>query len=430
MEKLSQVLGALGTWCGQNKYLSAIKNSFQNFMPLTIAGALGVLWGNVLVNAQTGLGSLFAPIMALQFLNPAFSAIQFATISCITIGITFGVAQEIGESNGHKGYFTGLVGLTCWLAVTQNVITVDGVTFSGLSTGSLGATGLFTGMIVGIVSIEIFSKLSSIRQLKIKMPDTVPPGVAKSFEVLIPAFLTLTIISLIGLACYIMTGGLYLNDVIKTSIQGPLSGIGATLPGLIVIYLLVQAFWLVGIHGNNMLSAVTESLFTPLILANMEAFANHQPVEHIFNTTFIQMFVTFGGSGIVLALTIAIFLVGKREDNKAVAKLSIVPNMFNINETVVFGIPLVLNPILGIPFIFGPTVSIVVGYLLSAIGFCPKTVLQVPWTTPPVIFGFLATGANIRGAISQLIALFAVVLCYMPFLIIYERYQNKQETQA
>ena len=126
MDKMADVLGRVGAWCGQNKYLSAIKNAFQTFMPLTIAGAIGVLWCNVLVNADSGLGMFWEPIMALDFINPAFSAIQFATISCITVGITFGIAQEIGESNGETGYFAGLLGLACWLAVTQNSYTIEG----------------------------------------------------------------------------------------------------------------------------------------------------------------------------------------------------------------------------------------------------------------------------------------------------------------
>ncbi|RGS82586.1 PTS sugar transporter subunit IIC, partial [Thomasclavelia ramosa] len=100
MDKMADVLGRVGAWCGQNKYLSAIKNAFQTFMPLTIAGAIGVLWCNVLVNADSGLGMFWKPIMALEVINPAFAAMQFATISCITVGITFGIAQEIGEANG------------------------------------------------------------------------------------------------------------------------------------------------------------------------------------------------------------------------------------------------------------------------------------------------------------------------------------------
>ena len=451
MDKMADVLGRVGAWCGQNKYLSAIKNAFQTFMPLTIAGAIGVLWCNVLVNADSGLGLFWKPIMALEFINPAFSAMQFATISCITVGVTYGIAQEIGESNGETGYFAGLLGLACWLSVTQsgfsNYALVEGAdkaakvvlsdagamtTFTGISGNALGATGLFTGMIVGIVSIEIFCALRKVDKLKLKMPESVPPGVARAFEVLIPAVITLAIIAIIGRLAEMATGQ-YLNDLISTYIQGPLGAIGASIPGVIVIYILIGLFWLVGIHGNNMLAAVKEAIFTPIMLENIETFSKtndaHSDELGIFAMAWLQMFGEFGGSGVTIGLVISILVFGKREDNRTIAGISSVPALFNINETVTFGIPLVLNPILGIPFVLTPLATIMVGYILTVIGFCPKAVINTPWTTPPILHGFLTTGANVMGAVSQAIALVVSIVVYAPFLIAYERFQNKQAAE-
>ena len=430
MDKMADVLGRAGAWCGQNKYLSAIKNAFQNFMPLTIAGAIGVLWCNVIVNETTGLGIFFKPIMALSFLNPAFQAVNFCTISCITVGITLGIAQEIGVWNmgaEKAGYIPGLVGLAAWLSVTNTSHVIEGAKdpFTGVAGNELGATGLFTGMIIGVLAVELFCFFEKQDALKIKMPDQVPPGVARAFEVLVPATLTLIVTACIGSASYNLTG-LYLNDVIKNGIQGPLGAVGATIPGVMIIYLISMLFWLVGIHGANMLSAVKEALFTPLALENVEAFNRHETPKNIINMYALQMWGEFGGSGVTLGLVIAIFIFGKREDNKAIASLSLVPGLFNINETVTFGIPMVLNPILGIPFVIAPLSTIVAGYILTVIGFCPVACLIIPWTTPPVIFGFLATGANVMGAISQAILIVLSTIIYSPFLIAYEKYQNKQ----
>ena len=458
MDKMADVLGRAGAWCGQNKYLSAIKNAFQNFMPLTIAGAIGVLWCNVLVNETTGLGMFFKPIMALDFLNPAFQAVNFCTISCITVGITLGIAQEIGVWNmgaEKAGYIPGLVGLAAWLSVTNTVqsaglISVTSKAGKGLGTildfaklpkgatvgtitaingNELGATGLFTGMIVGVLAVELFCFFEKQDALKIKMPEQVPPGVARAFEVLVPATITLIITACIGSACYNLTG-LYLNDVIKNGIQGPLGAVGATIPGVMIIYLVIMLFWLVGIHGNNMLSAVKEALFTPLALENVEAFNKGETPKNIINMYFLQMCGEFGGSGVTIGLVIAIMIFGKREDNKAIASLSLVPGLFNINETVTFGIPMVLNPILGIPFVFACLVTILVGYVLTVIGFCPVACLTVPWTTPPIVFGFLACGASIMGAVTQAILIVVSTVIYTPFLISYEKYQNKQAAEA
>ena len=434
MDKMADVLGRAGAWCGQNKYLSAIKNAFQNFMPLTIAGAIGVLWCNVLVNESTGLGIFFKPIMALSFLNPAFQAVNFCTISCITVGITLGIAQEIGVWNmgaEKAGYIPSLVGLAAWLSVTNTSHIVEGAkdAFSGISSNELGATGLFTGMIIGVLAVELFCFFEKQDALKIKMPDQVPPGVSRAFEVLVPATLTLIVTACIGSACYSLTG-LYLNDVIKNGIQGPLGAVGATLPGVLIIYLVIMLFWLVGIHGNNMLSAVKEALFTPLALENVEAFNRGETPKNIINMYALQMWGEIGGSGVTIGLIIAIFIFGKREDNKAIASLSLVPGLFNINETVTFGIPMVLNPILGIPFVIAPLVLQIVGYTLTVIGFCPVACLTVPWTCPPIIFGFLATGAQIMGAVTQAILIVVSTVIYVPFLIAYEKYQNKQAAEA
>ena len=251
------------------------------------------------------------------------------------------------------------------------------------------------------------------------MPDQVPPGVSRAFEVLVPAILTLIITACIESAYYNITG-LYLNDIIKNSIQDPLGSLGATVPGFIILYLVIMLFWLVGIHGNNMVSAVKESIFTPLALENVEAFNKGQTPKNIINMYAIQMWGEIGGSGCTLGLVIAIFIFSKREDNKAIASLSLIPGLFEINETVTFGIPFVLTSI----------VLEIVGYVLTVIGFCPVSCLTVPWTCPSLIFGFLATGVNIMGAVTQAILIAISVVIYTPFLISYEKYQNKQAVEA
>ena len=476
MDTFADRLGRIGAWFGQNKYLGAIKNAFQNFMPATIAGAVGVLWTNVLVNDTVvqgnaqGLGGIFKPIMVLAPINTVFAAISFCTISCISVGVVMLVAQEIGEANGETGAFPAVLGFIAWGVVTPtahavttlassltdsagiaiaigDVLTKGGVadlskvgTFTGFGADYLGATGLFTALIVGIVALEIYNAFRKMDSLKIKMPEQVPPGVSRAFEVLIPTFLTLVVVGLIGWLVQI-TSGQYVNDLIKTAIQQPLLNIiGDNIVAVMFMYVLISLFWLVGIHGNNMLSAVKEPIFRPMLYANTALFTEGKTIAltpeikahgyYTMNLTMMQMFAEWGGSGVTLGLVIAIFIFSKREDNRAIATLSIVPGLFNINETVTFGIPLVLNPILGIPFILAPVVCIFVGWLLVTIHFCPYIVLEVPWTMPPILLGFLATGGSIMGAISQIIVIVVATLIYIPFLLVYENYQNKQASQA
>ena len=190
----------------------------------------------------------------------------------------------------------------------------------------------------------------------------------------------------------------------------------------------IMLFWCVGIHGNNMVAAVKSAIFDPMILENMEIYTktgDMNQVPNVLNIVMMQMFAEWGGSGITLALIISIFMFSKREDNRTIATLSIVPGLFNINETMTFGIPLVLNPILDIPFIIAPVITVVIGYILTLIGFCPKAVIVTPWTTPPILNGFLATGGNIMGAVSQILVIGIAVIIYTPFLLMYEKSQNE-----
>ena len=465
MDAFADKLGRVGAWCGQNKYLNAIKNGFQNFMPATISGAVGVLWTNVLVNSSTGLGALWKPIMALEVLNPIFAAMQYATISCITIGVTMLVASEIAEANGETGSYPAVLGFILFMMVTptsfaakdlgasyidakgishgftlgqfinvtgeaaKNKITADSFSYSGIMSSYTGATGLFTGLIVAIVGMELYNMFRKNDGLKIKMPEQVPPGVARAFEVLIPTCLTAIVVGAVGLVCQLATGA-ELNALIYNVIQKPLQNIiGNNLFAVCIMYVIIMLFWCVGIHGNNMVAAVKEPIFRPLLYANTAAYTAHNEIPYVMNLTMIQMFAEFGGSGVTIGLVIAILIFSKREDNRTIAGISIVPGLFNINETMTFGIPLVLNPILDIPFILAPVVTVIIGYILVSSGFCPKIVLEVPWTMPPVLFGFVATGGKPMGAVAQLIVLAVSVLVYIPFLIAYEKFQAKQAAE-
>ena len=465
MDAFADKLGRVGAWCGQNKYLNAIKNGFQNFMPATISGAVGVLWTNVLVNDSTGLGALWSPIMALKVLNPIFAAMQYATISCITIGVTMLVASEIAEANGETGAYPAVLGFILWMMVTptsfaakdlgasyidakgishgftlgqfinvtgeaaKHKITADSFSYSGIMSSYTGATGLFTGLIVAILGMELYNMFRKNDSLKIKMPEQVPPGVARAFEVLIPTCLTAIVVGAVGLVCQLATGA-ELNALIFNVIQKPLQTlIGDNIVAVCIMYVIIMLFWCVGIHGNNMVAAVKEPIFRPLLYANTAAYTAGNKIPYVMNLTMLQMFAEFGGSGVTIGLVIAILIFSKREDNRTIAGISIVPGLFNINETMTFGIPLVLNPILDIPFILAPVVTMIVGYILVSSGFCPKIVLEVPWTMPPVILGFLATGGSPMGAISQLIVVAISVVVYVPFLIAYEKFQAKQAAE-
>ncbi|MBQ6524886.1 MAG: PTS sugar transporter subunit IIC [Atopobiaceae bacterium] len=448
----NNLLMKLAGIAANNKYLGSIRDAFTDYMPFTIIGAIGTLWTYVIVDPVSGLGSLIPAVTALSFLNPLFNALNFATIGCITLGVTFAISAQIAHRNGQNEIYAGIIGVAALMIVTcatvdpgaASVTLADGTAatvaellpagavaslISAVSTGAFGATGLFTGMIVGIAAIELLNVLEKVEQFKIKLPDAVPPNIAGSFNALIPSTLTLLIVGAVGFVLQSLTG-LYLNDLIFNLIQAPLQNVGGSFVGGIVFSLIITLFWCFGLHGNNMTSAVTTPLFTALLLENEAAVHAGQAPANIINASYWACFFTICGTGIALAITLAILFVGKREDTRAIAKLSLFPNCFNINETVVFGLPVVLNPPMCVGFVLAPLASYIISYVLTAVGFCPVMYINVPWTTPIILSGFLASGGNIMGAVTQIICLAVAVLIYIPCVKAYEASKNAEDAKA
>ena len=463
MNKLVDVLSWVALRCTQNKYLNAIKNAFQNYMPISFAGAVGMLWTNVLVNENGGLGSIFPLIMDLKFLNPIFEALNFATISCMSIVIVLLLSSEIAEANGDHDIYPVIVSFLSWLVVTPHTIDglhinvllhtgggaivhtklsnfvhiphTVGVTLKDFIAQGIGpiytsSTGLFTAMFVAIIAAELYHLLRNCEWLLIKLPEQVSTNQVLSFMNIIPTFLTLLIMSSISYLCILSTGHT-INTNIYTLVQLPLQLLtGDNLIAVLVLYFIISLFWIVGFHGRNLMSPLIESFYRPLLYINMAAYnagLRGKDIPYIFNPPMFKMFADIGGSGATLGLVIYILLFSKRHDNRLIANISLFPSLMNINETVIFGMPIVFNPLLDIPFILAPLVTLTVGYFLISTGFCPRIVIEVPWVMPPILLGFLVTGGSIYGAISHLICICISLLVYAPFIYMYERKQKKEE---
>jgi PTS system cellobiose-specific IIC component len=428
-EGFQEKLIAVGTALNNNRYLGSVKDAFIEFMPFTIAGALALLWPNVICNETTGLGAIWKPIMALSFLNPLFNAINFATLGCIAILIAFFVGAKMAAHSNLNEVFGGTLGVAAFIVTLGTSQTIGDTTVSGLFSSNIGSNGLFTGMLVSIVAVELFNALYKIDALKIKMPDAVPPQIANSFAVMIPAFLDLMIVALFCLILK-MTTGLYLNDVILNLIQIPLMKVGGSLAGMIIFQLVILLLWSVGLHGDNIVAGILNPIVTAMTVENMNNIAAGQAATNIFTTGFNRAFFATGGTGFVLGLTIAMFIRARREENRAVAKLAIIPNLFNIGEVNMFGIPVVLSPALIIPFVLCPIVCGTFGYIMTRIGFCPIFAYDVPWTMPPLLIAFVSTGGSWQAVVTQIIAIALSVIIYLPFIGAFEKSQAKTQEEA
>ncbi|HEX5352431.1 MAG TPA: PTS sugar transporter subunit IIC [Trichococcus sp.] len=401
------------------KYIIAIKNAFSMLLPVIITGAFATLFSNMVFDSTNGLAQ-FEALRFLEQMKPITQAINYATMNLMTISAVFLIGIEVAKLNKVSDHFAGLLAVISYVATIPTAIEVlfeetPVPVTNVLSSNYTGSRGLFLGMFIAILSVELYTWLSKQERLKITMPDTVPTNVARGFSALIPTILT---VSLIGAGAHLifLITGLTLYDIIYTTIQAPLAKVVQGLPGILLLMFVSQIFWVIGIHGNQMIKPIREPILLAAIAENTAAFEAGKEAPNIINMPFWDMYMSMGGSGVTIGLLIAVFIVSKRADFKEISKLSIGPGLFNINEPLIFGLPIMLNPIMAIPFVLTPLITGTIGYFATAIGFAGKAVVMVPWTTPPLISGYLATAGSMGAVATQLICIAASVLIYLPFV--------------
>jgi len=402
------------------RHINAIKNGFTNLMPIIIVGSVCTLISNVVCNTTEGYVSLAnLPGMSwLASLKPIFDAANYGTMNMMAIGVCVLVAMELGMTLGQNDWAIPVTSLACYISVVD--------TSEGLGTSVTAAAGLFVALIVALVSTELYCKLVNSGKLSIHMPDSVPSNVAKSFSVLLPCAVTIFAISAFGFVFTAITG-MMVPEAIVRFIQTPLSGIMTHPLGILVIAFMCSLLWVFGIHGPNTLNGIYEPIFLAAYAENEAAYAAGAAAPNIVCSPFWSTFFSTTGSGITGGLLIAIFLFSKRDDFKAIAKLALPCGIFNINEPLIFGIPIVMNPMLMIPFMISPLASVGIGYFLTAIGFCPRLVVNAPWTTPPFLCGFLAGGGSITAGLAQVIVILVAAVIYTPFVIMLNNQQPTEE---
>lgn len=420
-DKLQNVLLSISSKVETNKYLGSIKEAFTMFVPFIIVGSFGSML-NILVSGANGLAQW---VPWLSNLSPAFTAINFVTISCMSLPIAFLIGYKLAEKENLPQLESGLIGLLSYLAVCPNTISTvveglkDPVVVNGLGAGVISAQGLFVSMIMSMVAVKFFGLLTNIDAIKIKMPDSVPTGIARSFNILIPIFIIITAFSVGGCLFNTFTGN-YLNVWIYNIIQLPLQALANTTGGILVLALVNQLFWFLGIHGGMVIEGVRGPLSAAGLAENISAVQAGGVATNILTRGFWTSFVVVGGGGITLSLLIAIFIFSKREDHKSIAKFSLIPGICGINEPVVFGLPLVLNPIFAIPFILNSVIAAFIAVVATNIGFLTCGVLDCPPGLPVFVTGFISYG--IHGIIVQAIILIVTFIIWVPFVLM----SNKQ----
>lgn len=410
---------------GQNTGLISLRDGITLAMPLIIVGSFFMIissfpipgWPEWL--AATKLHGASVADIFNKIVNGSFGLLGL--VSC------FGIASSFAEQKKTDGRSAGIIALASYFVVTPSIMTTGAAPLEGMPYGYLGSKGLFIGIVVGLLTGQIFQWFIN-HNIQIKLPDAVPPAVAKSFSALIPGAAIITLFGAVY-ALFTWAGWGSVHDVLLHILSKPLGLLGDTLIGTLVAIFLNSAFWFVGIHGANVVNSVLQPIWLMNTDANRQLFAAHnldlEHGGHIIAQPFIDNFVFMGGGGATLGLVLAlgIILWRKRASKtlEMLAPVTITPGIFNINEPTMFGLPIVLNISLLIPFILVPMVNAITTYTAMKLGWVPLcTGAVVPWTMPPIISGFLATN-SINASILQLINIIIDVAIYLPFLSTYNK---------
>ena len=434
---------------GSQRHLVAIRDAFVVIMPVTIVGAIAVLINNIQgIFAENGLNMVsiqegYTNFITSTGIQDVMTAVNKGSINMMAILLVAVLGYNMAIGLDGDGIATSVVSLTCYLGLAPavqtlgksyatrdaagealdsiEVLTTD-VAAGGIAANKLDSNGMFVGMILTIIVAEIFVRLSRNDKLKITLPDGVPPAVAGSFTVLIPAIITVILVVAVGTYIDKFTG-MNIWDIILKFVSAPLNSVADTIGTAILVEFLIHLLWVFGLHGANIVGAVTTPIFTPMTLENTQAFEAHQELPNVVCGTWL--YSRLGGSGSTLGLIIAVLIFSKVQAERTVVGISIAPGLFEINEPITFGIPIVMNPTYMIPFVLGPTILGGLSYFLMDIGVIERVCLQVPWVTPPVLYPFLATGGGFKGAIYQVIEIVGLVILWTPFVMM----SNKQNAE-
>jgi len=393
------------TALSENTYLSAIRAGMVSVVPLTIIGGLFIIVSYLPV---TGWDKLVAPYLRLLQVPVT------ATFGLLSVFVCFAIGYDLGKQLKQEPMVSATIATLIFLMVQ---LQLKDLTFN---MENLGSKGLFTAVIIALVSVRV-QKFFTDRNMVIKLPDNVPPIVYDSFVSLSPLFFLVLVFWLVRFVL-----GVDIDHLVQAALQ-PLVFALNTLPGILVYAFLVTLLWSVGINGDNAMDAVVAPIFLQFLTANVEATTHGQPLPYVTAYGFFTAFVNVGGTGATIALAL-IMWNSKEPGFRKVSRLSLPTQIFQINEPIFFGFPIVLNPIFMVPYILNALILTTGSYLLMQWNLIHKPFVNVPWTTPPIIGHYLVSGGDWRAAVWGALSIVIAMLVYLPFARVAERQRLQAES--
>lgn len=424
-EKIMPIAGKIAA----QRHIRALRDGLAITMPLIIVGSIFMILGNVPITGYNEfVNRIFGDGFAAKLLYPCR-----VTFDIVAVLAVFSISYQIAREKDVDGVSAGAVSLAAFLLLipvqTIDVKLSDGSTLNlgkVWPTTNLGAGGLIVAILTAIIATEIFIYVIK-KNWVIKMPDSVPPAVAKSFAAITPGLIIITLFYFIRLG-FEATSYETVFTFITKFVGAPLAKVGLSFGGMIFTIFLYMFFWTLGIHGTRVVFGVMDSILLPAMDQNRLALEAGKMLPNIVTKQFYDNFVNIGGCGAAISLVIAIFIVAKSKQLKTLSKLAIGPAIFNISEPIIFGVPIVMNPIMMIPFVLSNLSMGILTYIAMALNLVSKPAgVAIPWTVPAPISGFLATNGDWRAIILQLISITVSVLIYMPFVKLWDKQKLKEE---
>ncbi|HFU4026074.1 TPA: PTS sugar transporter subunit IIC [Streptococcus suis] len=414
------------------KGIIALKDGMLAILPLTVVGSIFLILGQL---PFENLNEAIASVFGAEWTEP-FMQVYSGTFAIMGLISCFAIGYSYAKNNGVEPLPAGVLSLSAFfILLKSSYVPAEGEPIGdAIAKVWFGGQGIIGAIIIGLVVGAIYTFFIE-RHIVIKMPEQVPQAIAKQFEAMIPAF----VIFLLSMIVYIISkaatnGGTFI-EMIYDVIQVPLQGLTGSLPGAIGIAFFISFLWWFGVHGQSVVNGVV----TALLLSNLDAnkallAADNLSLEngaHIVTQQFLDSFLIMSGSGITFGIVFAMLFAAKSKQYKALGRVAAFPAIFNVNEPVVFGFPVVMNPVMFLPFVLVPILAAFIVYGAISIGFMqPFSGVTLPWSTPAIISGFMVGGW--QGAVVQLIILAVSTVVYFPFFKIQDNiaYENEMKEAA
>ncbi|MDO5391350.1 MAG: PTS sugar transporter subunit IIC [Eubacteriales bacterium] len=409
------------------KGIMALKDGMVYSMPLLIIGSIFLILANFPVQA---VANVLSASGITGLLNQAYGA----TFNISAMIAVMGIAYNYAKLENQEPMSGGIIALAVFLIFQPSTIETAGGDVVGniINKDWTAGKGMIGAIIVGLLVGFAYSWFLK-KNIRIKLPAGVPAGVANAFSALIPAAV---IVSVATIVQGIFTLGLHTTviETIYKVIQTPMQGMTDSLPGAILMCFMFPFLWLFGVHGSTVVGGIMQGLLQANSLENQAILDAGKALTvanggHIVTVQFVDQFINVTGAGLTIGLVFYMVVFAKSKQLRTLGRLEAVPALFNINEPLLFGIPVVMNPMLAIPFIATPVVACIIQYFALATGLCPLYgATQVPWTCPPIISGFLVGGW--RSALLQVIIFTVSFFIYLPFIKRVDKANLKAESEA